>query len=82
MSETERRLARCLRAVFPDLAGDDLAQASVDTVAEWDSLHAVLLVAVLEETFDVRIPARDYPRLTSYSHLLRYLSPVAPGAVQ
>lgn len=82
MSELESQLCRCLRAVFPHLADDELARASVDTVAEWDSLHAVVLVAVVEEKFGVKVPARDYPQLRSYAQLLKYLRHAVARPVQ
>lgn len=82
MSDPSRALARCLQAVFPDLTDDEVAEASVDTVPDWDSLHALMLVAVIEEVFDVRIPARDYPRLRSHDQLLAYLSPTPSRPVQ
>jgi acyl carrier protein len=74
MTGTDERLARCFQAAFPDLAADKIASASVDTVAEWDSLHAVILVALLEEAFGIRIPSGDYPRLRSHAAVREYVS--------
>jgi acyl carrier protein len=54
--------------------------AGVDTVAEWDSLRAVVLIALLEEAFALRIPARDYPQLRSYTAVREYLGGMAPDA--
>ena len=42
-------------------------------MAEWDSLRAVVLVALIEEAFAIRIPARDYPQLRSYASVSDYL---------
>jgi acyl carrier protein len=67
-------LRGCFANAFPELGPAEIPSAAVDTVAEWDSLRAVVLVALLEETFDVRIPARDYPRLRSYAAIRDYLS--------
>ena len=36
-------------------------------------MRAVVLVALLEEAFAVRIPARDYPELRSYAAVRDYL---------
>ena len=74
MSAIDDRLAGCFANAFPELASGEMSSAAVDTVAEWDSLRAVVLVALLEETFDVRIPARDYPKLRSYAAVRAYLS--------
>lgn len=74
MTAIEERLAGCFANAFPELAPGEISSAAVNTVAEWDSLRSVVLVALLEETFDVRIPARDYPRLRSYAAVLEYLN--------
>lgn len=74
MSATDERLRRCFQAAFPDLAPEEIASASVETVSEWDSLHAVILVALLEEAFAIRIPSRDYPQLRSHAAVTKYLT--------
>jgi acyl carrier protein len=73
MTDADDRLRGCFAAAFPDLPPDQFASAGIDTVAEWDSLHAVVLVALIEEAFDIRIPARDYARLRSYAAVSDYL---------
>ncbi len=73
MSVSEDRLAGCFADAFPELAPEEIATAGVDTVAAWDSLRAIVLVALLEEAFAVRIPARDYPTLRSYAAVRDYL---------
>jgi acyl carrier protein len=69
-------LRRCFEVAFPDLARERIAAASVATVAEWDSLHALILIALIEEAFAVRIPARDYPELRSHAAIAAYLERV------
>ena len=76
MSASNERLRRCFQAAFPDLAPEEIASASVETVEDWDSLHAVILVALLEEAFAIRIPSRDYPRLRSHAAVREYLTRV------
>jgi acyl carrier protein len=73
MTDADDRLRGCFAAAFPGLPPDEFASAGIDTVAEWDSLHAVVLVALIEEAFDIRIPARDYVRLRSYAAVSDYL---------
>jgi acyl carrier protein len=73
VTETDDKLRGCFAAAFPDLPPEQVPSAGIDTVAEWDSLHAVVLVALIEEAFDTRIPARDYPRLRSYAAISDYL---------
>ena len=73
MTDGEERLVRCFRATFPELPVEQLQDASAATVEAWDSLHAVILIAVLEETFEIRIAPEDYPALRSYSSVRDYL---------
>jgi acyl carrier protein len=76
MSDLDERLARCFLGVFPDL-GDQAAAASAETMSEWDSLHALMLIAVIEETFELAIPTSAYPQLRSYAAARSYLEPLA-----
>jgi acyl carrier protein len=73
---TDERLHRCFATAFPDLAPEEITSASVETVKDWDSLHAVILVALLEEAFAIRIPTGDYPRLRSHAAVREYLTRV------
>ena len=68
------RLLACLKATFTDVPPETLRTASTETLAQWDSLHAVILMAVLEEEFGIRIPTRDYPSLRSYESIQSYLA--------
>jgi acyl carrier protein len=74
VSDLDDRLLACLRATFPDVPPAELRTASTETVEQWDSLHAVILMAVLEEEFGARIPTRDYPALRSYKSIQAYLA--------
>lgn len=76
MTATDERLRRCFATAFPDLAAEEIPTASVETVEDWDSLHAVILVALLEEAFAIRIPSGDYPRLRSHAAVRDYLTHV------
>lgn len=37
-----------------------------DTVEEWDSVHQLSLIAILEETFDIMFDPEDIMEMTSY----------------
>ncbi|MGZ4169086.1 MAG: acyl carrier protein [Solirubrobacteraceae bacterium] len=76
MTPAHERLRRCFEIAFPDLAPERIPTASVETVAEWDSLHALILVALIEEAFEIRIPSRDYPELRSHAAVTAYLQRV------
>ena len=73
MSEREDRLARCFASVFPTLTPEEVRTASVESVAAWDSLTAVTLVALVEQEFDVKIDVLDLPDLSSFAAFLFYL---------
>jgi acyl carrier protein len=73
MADARARLTKCFSAVFPTLAPDDIAGASPDTVAAWDSIANVTLLVVVEEEFGVTVAAEDIERLTSFAALLDYV---------
>lgn len=73
MTGIDDELRRCFRAAFPEVPERQLPSASTDTLAEWDSLRALLLMALLEEAFGIRIPTREYPNLRSYASVHMYL---------
>jgi acyl carrier protein len=53
---------------------EQVRDASATTLQDWDSLHAIILIAAIEETFAVRIPTDDYSALRSYASVLDYLT--------
>jgi acyl carrier protein len=76
MTQARDTLRGCFAVAFPDLPPEQIPSAGVDTVAEWDSLRAVVLVALIEEAFAIRIPGRDYAQLRSYPAISAYLRDV------
>jgi acyl carrier protein len=50
------------------------ADASMDTIESWDSLHHMNLVLALEEEFKVTIPDEDAGNITSYQLIKLVLS--------
>lgn len=73
MADVEEALVKCFAAVFPNLARDEIPRASAESLAEWDSLAALTLVAVVEEQFGVTIDDLDLPELGSFTALRDYL---------
>jgi acyl carrier protein len=73
MPDVESRLAKCFAEVFPGLAPDRFAQANIDNVLSWDSLHTITLVAAIEEEFEVQISAEELPKLNSFEAVRSYL---------
>jgi acyl carrier protein len=74
MSEPRARLAACFAAVFPDLPPADIPSATPMTVAAWDSIANVTLLAVVEEEFGIAVDPDDLEHLTSFDALLEYLT--------
>jgi acyl carrier protein len=74
MVEQNDRLVRCFAAVFPNVRAEQIPDASVDNVHEWDSLASVTLVALLEEEFGAQIDLLDLPELTSFKAVQNYLN--------
>jgi acyl carrier protein len=85
VTETQHRLIRCFRAVFPELSSDHEAlHASASSLAAWDSLQTVILAAAVEEEFVVQVEPEEIERLTSFESYLNWLSqdsrPAVPSA--
>ena len=59
MDSTKARLRKCFTTVFPDLNEEQALQASAATLAQWDSLATVNLLALIEEEFGVSIDLDD-----------------------
>ena len=73
MNEMERRLAACFSAVLPELAPEQICQASSTSVESWDSVATVTLLAVVEEEFGISIDDVDPARFNSFKDILTYL---------
>jgi acyl carrier protein len=59
--------------VFPLLAPEEITVASAQSLAVWDSLAAVTLVAVIQQEFSVQIDLLDLPELDSFGAFQTYL---------
>jgi len=73
MDNLESRLVNCFSSVFPDLSEEQIRNASVQSVPEWNSLAAVTLVAVLQEEFSLQVNLADLPRLVSFAAVKTYV---------
>jgi acyl carrier protein len=80
MDEARARLMNCFAAVFPGLPAAEIPTATPLTVAAWDSIANVTLLAVVEEEFGITVDADDLERLTSFEAMLEYLVGAAPAA--
>jgi len=74
MTEIHERLMRCFSATFPNLTSEEVRLASPSTVATWDSLASITLVAVMEEEFAIQIEPEDIEHLVSFDSSVDYLT--------
>lgn len=73
MIEANARLIQCFAAVFPKLSREQILDASIERVHEWDSLATVTLASVLDQEFGTAIDVFDLPELRSFSSVQDYL---------
>ena len=76
MDEQQKRLESCFLSVFPDLAPEDIANASAATVEGWDSVASITLLTVIEEEFGISIEIDDPARFNSFKNISAYLQEV------
>jgi acyl carrier protein len=81
MPDLDARLLRCFSSVFADLSAEQIRAASVESLGAWDSLAAVMLIAVLQQEFGLQIALADYPKLKSFQGVETYIRS-RNGAVQ
>lgn len=73
MSGARDTLIGCFAAVLPHVASERVPVASHENTEDWDSVAMVTLIAVVEETFDVRVAAQDLESFGSFAGILDYL---------
>lgn len=73
MDEMEKRLAACFSTVLPELGPEEIPEASATTVASWDSVASVTLIAVVEEEFGITIDDEEPGKFDSFRNILAYL---------
>ena len=73
MDNVEARLLRCFSVIFPEVNENDLRNASMENVEDWDSVATVTLINVVEEEFDIQIALEDVEDMMSFRLFLNYL---------
>ena len=69
----EERLISCFKNVFPEMRDTEVRIATSSSVADWDSVAMVTLVALLEEEFGMQVPPEDFDELVSFELILSWL---------
>jgi acyl carrier protein len=67
MPELDVRLSALFRAAFPSLHENNVRGATRDSVAKWDSVAAMTLLALVEEEFDLQFELEEAAEWTSYA---------------
>jgi acyl carrier protein len=70
MNALEQRLAKCFALALPNLDEQAVRRASTSSVAAWDSLTTVNLVSLVEEEFNIAVPAEDLLEFVSFERVL------------
>jgi len=63
----------CFANVFPELALADIAQASQDSLARWDSVAHITLLSAIAEEFQCELDEEFLETLTSYGSIVEYV---------
>lgn len=80
MSEIKEKVVRCFSSVFPDLSEQEIYRASTASVAAWDSVAQVTLLATIAEEFGRSFELEDFEELVSYSLIINRLENQSPDA--
>jgi acyl carrier protein len=73
MDDTRARVKECFELVFPDLPEGEIANATQDNVAAWDSVAAITLLNVLEEQFEIEMDLDEVADLDSFEKVCAYM---------
>jgi acyl carrier protein len=73
MDEIETRVLDCFANVFPAVPREKLAKVNQASVAEWDSVMHVTLLAALAEEFQIEIDYEAAEELLSFALVLDYV---------
>jgi len=71
MHDVKQRLAKCFSAVFPELSPEEIGKSTACHDANWDSLSAVTLLAVVQEEFGIDLEVDDLENLASFEEILK-----------
>lgn len=73
MDPIELRVLECFGNVFPAVPRESLGKASQSSIAEWDSVMHVTLLAALAEEFEIEIDYEVAEELRSFALVVDYV---------
>ena len=74
MNDIRTRLIRCFAGVFPKIPEEKIPTASQESTEGWDSVAAVTLFAVIQESFGLELEFEDMEKFDSFNRIFEYLS--------
>ena len=77
--DIRRRLGRCFSTLFPGVSPEEVARASPASIAEWDSLATLNLIALIAEEFQVEIRPENLDGVLSFDLFLNYVESCQPA---
>lgn len=69
MSDIDARLEKCFTALFEDLSPAEARAASAHSLAQWDSMATVTLMALVNDEFGVDLDLDEMEPLASFAAL-------------
>ena len=73
MDQVSTKLQQCFSRVFSGLSPEQMQQASVDSVKNWDSMASITLLSLVSEEFGIEMDVDHFDEFTSYQGILAYL---------
>jgi len=73
MTDNNQRLANCFTNAFPEIQPDEIARASTASLAAWDSVTHITLLAAISEEFGVELDPEDFEELVSFALIADFL---------
>lgn len=73
------KLITCFQSVFPGLSEDEIRRASMASLPEWDSLATVMLISVIEESYQIQITDDELDGFTSFDLIADIVSGSGQG---
>lgn len=80
MDDIKDKVGRCFSNVFPGIKPDEIRSASADSLAGWDSVAHVRLMASIEEEFGVQLEMEDFEELVSHDLIVTRLEELTANA--
>lgn len=73
MDDLEARVLGCFANVFPEIPRQDLLRASQASIANWDSVRQVTLLAALAEEFEFPLDYEAAEEIRSFALALAFV---------